>query len=82
MKTPLISIGNSKGVRIPKAILEQCHFTKEADLQVKGNIIFLKPVKKKIRQGWDQAFATMHKNKEDRLFIVDTLDLKIKDWEW
>lgn len=82
MKTALVAIGNSKGIRISKTILEQCHFTKEVDLLVQGDTIILKSIKSKARQGWDEAFQDMHKNGEDRLLIDDALDLEVKDWQW
>ena len=43
MKVNLVPIGNSKGIRIPKSVLEQCSFNKEAELVVEGNKIVLKP---------------------------------------
>ena len=82
MKTALVAIGNSKGIRIPKTILEQCHFTKEVDLRVEGDTIILKSIKRKVRQGWDDAFKAMHQGGEDHLLIDDALDLEMKDWQW
>lgn len=81
MKVSIVSIGNSKGIRIPKSILEQCNFNKEADLQVENNRIVIKPVKK-TREGWDKAFRLMHERKEDALLLDDSLDIEMKDWEW
>ena len=82
MKTTLVPIGNSKGIRIPKTILEQCHFTKEVDLKVEGNTITLKPIKHNARQNWNAAFKLMHERGEDQLLIDDRLDLDMKGWEW
>ena len=82
MKTTLVAIGNSKGIRIPKTILEQCHFTKEVDLRVQGDTIILKSIKRKVRQGWDGMFKIMHQGREDHLLIDDALDLDAKDWQW
>ena len=82
MKVNIISIGNSKGIRIPRAILEQCNLNDEALIEVKNNVLFIKPVKKKPRKGWEKAFKSMHDRKEDALFIDDTADIEIKDWVW
>ena len=82
MKVSIVSIGNSKGIRIPKSILDQCNFNKEADLEVKHNKLVIKPVKKKIREGWDNAFKLMHERKEDVLLLDDSLDIEMKNWEW
>ncbi|RJQ23173.1 MAG: AbrB/MazE/SpoVT family DNA-binding domain-containing protein [Nitrospiraceae bacterium] len=81
MKVGIISVGNSKGIRIPKAILEQCRFNKEAELEVQGNTLLIKPVKK-VREGWDKAFQLMHERKEDALVINDALDMEMEKWEW
>jgi antitoxin MazE len=36
MKATIIPIGNSKGIRIPKAVLEQCHIEGDVFLEIKG----------------------------------------------
>lgn len=82
MKVSIVSIGNSKGVRIPKSILEQCNFNNEAELKVENKKIVIRPVKKKIREGWDKAFKVMHERKEDTLLLDDSLDIEMKNWEW
>lgn len=81
MKVNIISIGNSKGIRIPKILLQQVHLNKEADLVVEGAKLVIRPVKK-AREGWDKAFKSMRTRKEDSLFIEDTIDLEMKKWEW
>jgi antitoxin MazE len=82
MKVNIVSIGNSKGIRIPKSVLEQCNFSKEAVLEVEHNKIVIKPAKKKIREGWDSAFKQIHERKEDILLLDDSLDSEMKNWEW
>ena len=82
MKVSIVSIGNSKGIRIPKSILEQCNFDKEAELEVENNKIVLTPVRRKSRNGWDKAFKVMHERKEDELLLDDSLDIEMKNWEW
>ena len=54
MQLPVISIGNSKGLRIPKAILKQCGITDMVDLRVTGAGLVISPVKK-TRAGWEEA---------------------------
>ncbi len=81
MRVGIISVGNSKGIRIPKAILEQCRFNKEAELEVQGDALLIKPVKK-VREGWDNAFQLMHERKEDTLVISDALDMEMANWKW
>ncbi len=47
MNIPIISIGNSKGIRIPQAILKQCQADKEFILEMQNGNITLKPVSQK-----------------------------------
>jgi antitoxin MazE len=48
MKANLIAIGNSRGIRIPKAILDQVGFTDEAELDVRDGQIIIRPSR------WDE----------------------------
>jgi antitoxin MazE len=82
MKTTIIPIGNSKGIRIPKAVLEQCNFSKDVSLEVKGDCLITKPLKRKPRAEWEKYFENMSKNKEDKLIIEDQLEIAMEDWEW
>ncbi len=82
MKTTIIPIGNSKGVRIPKAVLEQCHIEKEAIMEVQKGAIVIKPGRKEPRKDWEDYFKQMKKLKEDNLLISDNVDLHMKEWEW
>ncbi len=82
MKADIVPIGNSKGIRIPKVILEQCRIDNEVFLEVENNNILIKPVKKKPRDGWARAFKIMSQNKEDKLIIDDSIDFDIRNWKW
>lgn len=56
MKTSIIRIGNSRGVRIPKALLEQSGLSDEVEMTVRdGALILSNPTTS--RQGWEEAFA-------------------------
>lgn len=82
MKTKLVPIGNSKGVRIPSAILKQCDFENQVELEVDKDKIIIKPVKHIPRGGWEKAFKLMHERKEDLLLIEESIDSKMEAWEW
>ena len=66
MRTKLISIGNSKGIRLPRAIIEQCQLKDEIELAVKNGSLTIKPVRK-LREGWEEAFRQMHERGDDQL---------------
>ena len=78
----IVQIGNSKGIRIPKAILEQCQIEDQVDLEVENGRIILEPKRKTPRQGWGRAFRDMASTEEDALLIDDSVDIEMDDWEW
>jgi len=82
MLVSVVPIGNSKGIRIPKNIIDEFKIEDKLELQVYQNEIVLKPVTKKSRQGWEEAFKKMHENSEDRLIIPETAGNVSFDWEW
>ena len=55
MKTKLIKIGNSRGVRLPKALIEQAGLKQDIELLVQGGEIVLR-AQAQSRAGWDEAF--------------------------
>ncbi|HCU23422.1 MAG TPA: hypothetical protein DF383_00250 [Deltaproteobacteria bacterium] len=83
MKAPIISIGNSKGVRLPKAFLQQCNFTDSVDIEVQGNKIVLAPLRQP-REGWEEAAKLAHAREDDVLLIPDSLEniFDREEWEW
>ena len=52
MQVAIRTMGNSKGVLIPKPILEQTGLLDTADLQVKNGVIEIRPLKRNPRGGW------------------------------
>ena len=80
MLTHLVSIGNSKGVRIPAALLRQYNISDNVELIPDRDSIILRPVARKTREGWDAAFAQMHQRGDDMPLLEDTIDLE--EWEW
>ncbi len=82
VKTTLVPIGNSKGIRIPKTLLEQCNIQRNVELEVKGNAILIKSPKRKPRENWEQSFKMAHERKDDKLLIDDAVDLVDDNWEW
>lgn len=80
--TILIKIGNSQGVRIPKAIIKQAHLENSPlEFEVTAQGLLLKPVPKKPREGWAEAFREMAASGDDVLLINDDMDLDFEGWE-
>jgi len=82
MLVAIIPIGNSKGIRLPKAILEQLQITDQVDLEVENRQIIIRPINKAPREGWADAFSKMHERKEDTLLMAETNAAEGFEWEW
>lgn len=82
MKVKVVQIGNSRGIRIPKAILDQCRIAEQVELDVRDGTIVLEPVRARPRAGWAEQFRRMAEVGDDRLLIDDNLDADSGDWEW
>ena len=82
MKAAIVPIGNSKGIRIPKIILGQCHIKDMVDLEVKGDSIIVRPFREESRKGWEEAFAEMTESGDDQILVDDNLDFSMENWEW
>lgn len=54
MKAQIIRIGNSRGVRLPKAVIEQAGLTEEVDLEVRGSTVVIAATGR-VRAGWADA---------------------------
>ena len=66
MQAKLIRIGNSQGVRLPKAVVEQAGLTDKLDIKVSGDAVIIRSTKRP-RENWDSAAAACHQSSEDRL---------------
>jgi len=82
MLLSVVQIGNSKGIRIPKAILEQCNIQDRIELEVAEGRITIEAVRDPPRKGWAAAFSNMTAHKDDTLLIADNIDLEMEDWAW
>lgn len=82
MKVSVVPIGNSKGVRLPKAILDQLGISDQMELEVENKQIILRPINKNPRSGWEEALQKMNRNHEDNLLIPETGTEEGFDWEW
>ena len=80
MLVSIIPIGNSRGIRIPKSILQQLNIKEEVDMEVHDKAILLRPINKKPRENWAQEFVRMHENSDDKLLINDLNDQD--DFPW
>jgi antitoxin MazE len=81
MEASIIKIGNSKGLRLSKSILERYHINEKVEIILEKERIILKPIGKP-RDNWESAFQKMHLEKDDQLIIGDVFDdEKFEEWK-
>jgi antitoxin MazE len=83
MTVKIISIGNSKGIRIPNNVLKSLKIGSEIDMVVnedRGEVL-LRPVKK-ARDGWENAFKRMNEAGDDSLLVNGMNNFDNDDWKW
>jgi antitoxin MazE len=84
MKTRIIRIGNSQGIRIPKPLLAQTGLLGEVEISAQNDALVIRPAAKP-RASWTAAFEKMAKQGDDALLDGDVPSLTLWDegeWEW
>ncbi len=81
MEASIIQIGNSKGLRLPKTVIEKYGLIDKVEIILEEDQIVLKPIKT-VREGWGDSFAEMHAQGDDQLLIDDVLeDENLEEWK-
>ncbi|MFC0878046.1 AbrB/MazE/SpoVT family DNA-binding domain-containing protein [Saccharicrinis sp. FJH2] len=81
MEVSVIRIGNSKGIRLSKSLLERYNIKDTVDLILEKGQIVLRPSSTP-RKGWDKAFKEMNENGDDRLLFDDVFeDENLEEWK-
>jgi antitoxin MazE len=81
MVLSLVRIGNSRGIRLPKNVIEECAIKDKVEALVRGGSITIRPLRK-VRQGWGEQMKSMHERGEDRLLLPEGIDATPSSWEW
>jgi antitoxin MazE len=84
MKTRIVRIGNSQGIRIPKPLLEQTGLSGEVEITVQDNSLIIQRIRQP-RAGWAAAFKQMAERCDDALLDDAPPSLTRWDedeWEW
>ena len=82
MRTKVIPIGNSRGIRIPKALIEELGLTGEVDICVSAGGLLLTPARI-VREGWAEAIAAA--TEEDLALAIDDYtptEFDRTEWTW
>ena len=83
VRTRIIRIGNSQGIRIPKPLLEQSGLHGEVELVVEHNKIIIHAAESP-RRDWEEAFAAMAQHGDDALLDPDVIESEWdqEEWQW
>ena len=84
VKTRIVKIGNSRGIRIPKHWLEQSHLSEEVELELHANRIVIRSAYP-VRHNWETAFQVMAAVGDDEPLDGDTAistSCEDTEWEW
>ena len=83
MKTLIIRIGNSQGIRIPKPLLQQTDLHGEVELNVENNALVIRRARKP-REGWAAVFQKMTQRGDDALLDenIGPSNWDETEWEW
>ncbi len=80
IRSKVINIGNSRGIRIPRTLLEQAGLTEEVELTVQDNKLIIKAARRP-RDGWEAQFELMAERGDDQLLDAAT-PAQWEDTEW
>ena len=78
MRSRIVKIGNSQGIRLPKPLLDQTGIIEDVELEVDKNRIVIRPLTN-ARAGWDAAFKAMADAGDDAM--IDDADAISNSWD-
>ncbi len=82
MKARLVKIGNSRGIRLPKPLIEEAGLEDQVEIRARKGAILIQPVQAP-RSGWAEAAQTLHERGEDRLLDPPaSTRFDEEEWEW
>ena len=82
IRTRIVKIGNSQGIRISKPLLEQSGIHTEVEIEVQSNQLIIRAAPQ-LRVGWNETFAAMAEQQDDVLLDdVSTTNWDQAEWEW
>lgn len=80
MELSIIQIGNSKGFRLSKTLIEKYNIKDKVELILEKGYLILKPISSP-RKGWETAFKEMNENGDDQLLFNDVFENEnLEEW--
>jgi antitoxin MazE len=82
VRTRLVQIGNSRGVRLPKPLLQEAGLTDQVEIRAREGVIVIQRVGRP-REGWAEAARQMRERKDDGLIDEPTATrFDDEEWQW
>lgn len=85
VKARLVRIGNSRGIRLPKVLVEQAGLTGELELEVRRRQLVVRSSRRQPRDGWEEGFREMARRGDDRMLWPESpqpSSFDEEEWEW
>jgi len=81
MEVSVVKIGNSRGIRFSKTVIERYNIRDTVEMILEKGHIIIKPLTRP-RKGWDKAFIEMHANGDDKLIMPDIFEEEnLEEWK-
>ncbi len=82
MKIELVRVGNSRGIRIPKPLIEQCGFGDSVELRIENNHLVV-IASRQPREGWEETFRVAGSSLSDEVLLDDAPShFDREEWRW
>ena len=84
IKVKIIRIGNSRGIRLSKSLIDQYNMKNELLLEMKKDSIVIRPAKN-ARSGWEKSFKKMQLQGDDVLLDKEPeieSEWDKEEWQW
>lgn len=81
MKARLVRIGNSRGLRLAKPLIEQLGLEDEVDVSAEDGALVIRP-SRLVRVGWAAAAAKLAAAGEAALGDAPATCFDAEEWEW
>ena len=78
VRTRIVKIGNSQGIRIPKPVLDQLGFNEEVELEILPEQLIVR-IPRLSRQDWEDQFKAMAAAGDDKL--LDEAPISLSTWD-
>ena len=81
LRARIVRVGNSRGIRIPKVVLDQLDIGPEVEMAVQSDRLVIRAARR-TREGWAKRFSAMAAQHDDRLVLESPSRWDKREWEW